>query len=165
MCIQIFYAQYAGKGKVYRTDIWCDSVFEMVIQAIQAIVIQKSKKKNFAVLLSNGEVSYSFCKNKWGISCGTLAGQPRPSSPRANLHPTQAIRPNVLKILTLHAHKIHIVGQNALVGILAGIPNYTWLNVISLLPPPPIPRPGIYWMPLKAGKWCRHNTRTQELHL
>ena len=30
---------------------------------------------------------------KWGISCGTPVGQPRPSFPCANLHPTQSIWP------------------------------------------------------------------------
>ena len=41
---------------------------------------------------------------KWGISCGTLGGQPRSFS-RANLHPTQVIRPN--PTFTAYEQKIH----------------------------------------------------------
>ena len=33
----------------------------------------------------------SILHEKWGISWGTLVGQPRPFSPGANLHPTQSI--------------------------------------------------------------------------
>ena len=63
--------------------------------------------------ISNGELSVVL-HEKWGISCGTLVGQPRPSSP---VHPTQSIR------------------QNALVGLFTDIP-ITWTCVISVLNPP-----------------------------
>ena len=45
---------------------------------------------------SNGELYTALILYvKWGISCGSLVDQTRPSSPRTNLHPTQSIRPNV----------------------------------------------------------------------
>ena len=72
---------------------------------------------------------------KWGISCDTLVDQPHPSSPHATLHPTQSIRPNVLRQISLHTNIIHNRGQNALVEIFTDIPN-TQSCVISGIKPP-----------------------------
>ena len=83
-------------------------------------------------LVTNGELLLTLLE-KWGTPLVLWKACPAPLlNSCANLHPTQSIRANVKKQVSLHTNRREIGGQNTLVGIFTYILN-TGLCVLNPL--------------------------------
>ena len=70
----------------------------LVFQTIVAVPI----KWPFIKLTGDQKASYrTHFVREMGISCGTLVDHPHPSSPRADLHPTESKSPNIETTFTV----------------------------------------------------------------